>query len=79
VEALLDARFGRYAAEYHVPVHAHIREIEIVLIDEEDNLVSPIGAKGAGSVQPARQPPSAMRFTPRRENAYTISRLRSTS
>jgi xanthine dehydrogenase YagR molybdenum-binding subunit len=53
-EALLDVRFGRYVntnlAEYHVPVNADVPDIEIVLIDEQDDLVSPIGAKGAGEI-----------------------------
>jgi xanthine dehydrogenase YagR molybdenum-binding subunit len=51
---LLDPRFGRYVnsnlAEYHVPVNADIPEIEILLIDEQDTLVSPLGAKGAGEI-----------------------------
>jgi len=52
--SMLDARFGRYVnsnlAEYHLPVNADIPEIEILLIDEEDTLVSPLGAKGAGEI-----------------------------
>jgi len=33
-----------------VPVNADIPEIEILLIDEQDTLVSPLGAKGAGEI-----------------------------
>ena len=53
-ESLIDARYGRFVnsnlAEYHVPVNADVPRIEIALIDEEDSLVSPLGAKGAGEI-----------------------------
>jgi xanthine dehydrogenase YagR molybdenum-binding subunit len=52
--SMLDQRFGRYVntnlAEYHVPVNADVPPIEIVIVDEEDKLVSPLGAKGAGEI-----------------------------
>ena len=37
-------------AEYHVPVNADVPPIEIILVPEEDELVSPLGAKGAGEI-----------------------------
>jgi xanthine dehydrogenase YagR molybdenum-binding subunit len=53
-ESLLDPRLGRFVntnlAEYHVPVNADVPPIEIALIDEQDLLVSPLGAKGAGEI-----------------------------
>jgi xanthine dehydrogenase YagR molybdenum-binding subunit len=53
-ESLMDPRLGRFVnrnlAEYHVPVNADVPPIEIALIDEEDSLVSPLGAKGAGEI-----------------------------
>jgi xanthine dehydrogenase YagR molybdenum-binding subunit len=53
-ESLMDARHGRFVnsnlAEYHVPVNADVPRIEVALIDEEDALVSPLGAKGAGEI-----------------------------
>ena len=53
-ESLIDARYGRFVnsnlAEYHVPVNADVPRIEIALIEEEDSLVSPLGAKGAGEI-----------------------------
>lgn len=53
-ESLIDARRGRFVntnlAEYHVPVNADVPPIEIALIDEQDSLVSPLGAKGAGEI-----------------------------
>jgi xanthine dehydrogenase YagR molybdenum-binding subunit len=53
-ESLMDARLGRYVntslAEYHVPVNADVPPIDILLIDEKDAVVSPLGAKGAGEI-----------------------------
>jgi xanthine dehydrogenase YagR molybdenum-binding subunit len=53
-DTLLDERFARYVntnlAEYHVPVNADVPQIDIILVDEEDRLVSPLGAKGAGEI-----------------------------
>jgi xanthine dehydrogenase YagR molybdenum-binding subunit len=53
-ESLMDPRLGRFVnsnlAEYHVPVNADVPPIEIALIDEEDPLVSPLGAKGGGEI-----------------------------
>jgi len=37
-------------AEYHVPVCADIGEIETIMLDEEDNLVNPLGIKGVGEL-----------------------------
>src|SRR5205085_7132950 len=45
-----DSRSGRIMnanlADYHVPVHADIGTIEVIYVDEEDQHVNPIGAKG---------------------------------
>jgi xanthine dehydrogenase YagR molybdenum-binding subunit len=50
----LDLRYGRYVngnlAEYHVPVNADIHEIDVVVVDEQDAEVNPIGAKGIGEI-----------------------------
>jgi xanthine dehydrogenase YagR molybdenum-binding subunit len=37
-------------AEYHVPTNADVPAIDVLWIDEEDDLVSPIGAKGIGEI-----------------------------
>ena len=37
-------------AEYHVPVNADVRDIDVIFIDEEDELVNPLGAKGLGEI-----------------------------
>jgi xanthine dehydrogenase YagR molybdenum-binding subunit len=53
-ETVLDKNLGRIVnrdfAEYHVPVHADIPPMDIVLMDSFDEHASPIGAKGAGEV-----------------------------
>ena len=49
-----DARSGRVVtrdlADYHVPVHADIPELEVISIDELDPHVNEIGAKGIGEI-----------------------------
>jgi xanthine dehydrogenase YagR molybdenum-binding subunit len=51
---LTDPRNGRYMnadiAEYHIPVHADVPPIEVLFVDEKDEHVDPIGAKGIGEI-----------------------------
>lgn len=53
-EALLDNRYGKYVnnnfADYHVPVHADVPEIDVLFVDKPDYLVNPMGAKGMGEI-----------------------------
>jgi xanthine dehydrogenase YagR molybdenum-binding subunit len=53
-ETVMDPNFGifvnRDLAEYHVPVHADVPPIDVVLLDNFDEHASPIGAKGAGEI-----------------------------
>ncbi|MBT9392902.1 xanthine dehydrogenase family protein molybdopterin-binding subunit [Hymenobacter sp. NST-14] len=53
-ETVIDHKFGRYMnhnfAEYHVPVNADIRDIDVIFVDEEDDIVNPLGVKGIGEV-----------------------------
>lgn len=53
-EVAQDHRFGSYVnhdlAEYHVPVHADIPDIEIVFLPELDDKASPLKAKGLGEL-----------------------------
>lgn len=53
-EGMIDHRTGRIMnhnlAEYHMPAHADIEDIEVVFVEEEDDKVSPIGAKGLGEI-----------------------------
>lgn len=53
-ESIIDHRYGRWMikdlADYHVPVHADIPQIEVSFIDKSDDILTPIGAKGLGEV-----------------------------
>ncbi|MGA0606968.1 molybdopterin cofactor-binding domain-containing protein [Phenylobacterium sp. VNQ135] len=53
-EVVLDPRFGSYVnhdlAEYHVPAHADIPEMEVVFLPELDDKASPLKAKGLGEL-----------------------------
>jgi len=50
----MDQNFGRFInhnlAEYHVPVNADIREIDVIFVEEDDSIVNPLGAKGLGEI-----------------------------
>jgi xanthine dehydrogenase YagR molybdenum-binding subunit len=53
-ETAVDAGTGRIVnanlAEYLVPVHADVPKIEIILVDEQDPHVNPLGIKGIGEL-----------------------------
>jgi xanthine dehydrogenase YagR molybdenum-binding subunit len=53
-EAFVDARTGRVLnsnlAQYHVPVNADVREIDVTFIDENDQHFNSLGAKGIGEI-----------------------------
>lgn len=53
-EALTDHRFGKIMnhnlAEYHVPAHADVADIEVAFVEEHDEKVSPLGVKGLGEI-----------------------------
>jgi xanthine dehydrogenase YagR molybdenum-binding subunit len=53
-ETHVDRRSGRVVnaniAEYLVPVNADVPDIEILLIDEQDAHVNPLGIKGLGEL-----------------------------
>jgi xanthine dehydrogenase YagR molybdenum-binding subunit len=53
-ESVIDQAFGRFMnhnlAEYHVPVNADIHDIEVIFVEEHDEVVNPLGAKGLGEI-----------------------------
>jgi xanthine dehydrogenase YagR molybdenum-binding subunit len=53
-ESNIDNNFGRYMnhnlSEYHIPVNADIHKIDVVFVEEEDDLVNPLGVKGVGEI-----------------------------
>lgn len=53
-EGMTDHRLGKIMnpnfAEYHIPAHADIEDIEVIFVDEHDDKVSPLGVKGLGEI-----------------------------
>jgi xanthine dehydrogenase YagR molybdenum-binding subunit len=53
-ETYCDHRLGRFMnhnyADYHVAANADIRDIDVVFVDEDDRIVSRLGAKGVGEI-----------------------------
>ncbi|HWL30079.1 MAG TPA: xanthine dehydrogenase family protein molybdopterin-binding subunit [Burkholderiaceae bacterium] len=53
-EGLFDHRLGRIMnhnlAEYHIPCHADVHDIDVIFVDEPDTEMSPLGAKGVGEI-----------------------------
>ncbi len=53
-EGMIDHRSGRIMnhniAEYHIPAHADIHDIEVLFVEEDDDKASPIGVKGLGEI-----------------------------
>ena len=53
-ESVIDQKFGRFVnhslGEYHVPVNADVRDLEVIFVEEQDDIVNPLGAKGLGEI-----------------------------
>ncbi|MDB6023287.1 MAG: Xanthine dehydrogenase, partial [Pedosphaera sp.] len=53
-ETVVDHNLGRIVtrdlANYHVPVNADVRDIEVIFVEERDEVVNPLGAKGLGEI-----------------------------
>jgi xanthine dehydrogenase YagR molybdenum-binding subunit len=53
-ESVIDQTFGRFMnhsfGEYHVPVNADVHDIDIIFVDEPDEIVNALGAKGLGEI-----------------------------
>ena len=53
-ESHVDHRFGRFMnhnlSEYHVAVNADIHDIDVMFVEEDDRIVSRLGAKGVGEI-----------------------------
>jgi xanthine dehydrogenase YagR molybdenum-binding subunit len=52
--SVLDHALGRFMthnlADYHIPVCADVHDIEVIFVDEDDEIVNPLGAKGLGEI-----------------------------
>jgi xanthine dehydrogenase YagR molybdenum-binding subunit len=53
-EGVMDREFGDYLnhdlAQYHVPAHADIEEIDAAWVEEDDGELNPMGSKGIGEI-----------------------------
>jgi xanthine dehydrogenase YagR molybdenum-binding subunit len=53
-ETVFDPQTGRIItrdlANYHVPVHADIPQIEVEFVEAPDPFISPLGARGIGEI-----------------------------
>ncbi|TWI64317.1 xanthine dehydrogenase YagR molybdenum-binding subunit [Pseudoduganella lurida] len=53
-ESYTDHRLGRFMnhnfSEYHVPVNADIHALDVIFAEEDDRIVSRLGAKGVGEI-----------------------------
>ena len=53
-EAMTDHALGRVMnhnlAEYHLPSHADVPEIDVIFVEEHDDKTSPLGVKGLGEI-----------------------------
>jgi len=53
-ESVIDQPYGRFInhdlAEYHVPVNADVHDIEVIFVEEQDDIINPLGVKGLGEI-----------------------------
>lgn len=53
-ETIMDEKLGKYMnanlAEYHIPVHADIHELDVIFADEKDDIINELGVKGVGEI-----------------------------
>ncbi|MDQ8186544.1 xanthine dehydrogenase family protein molybdopterin-binding subunit [Pelagicoccus sp. SDUM812002] len=53
-ESYMDNSLGRFInhdfANYHIPVNADIKDIEVIFVEEDDTVVNPLGVKGLGEI-----------------------------
>ncbi|MCX2740960.1 xanthine dehydrogenase family protein molybdopterin-binding subunit [Pontibacter anaerobius] len=53
-EAVMDNNLGRFMNhdldKYHVPVNADVHDMEVIFVEEKDDIVNPLGAKGLGEI-----------------------------
>ena len=61
-ETILDHQFGKYMnanlAEYHIPVHADINDLQVLFVEEHDQFVNDLGVKGVGEIGGVGMPPA---------------------
>ena len=61
-ETITDHRLGKYMnqnlAEYHIPVHADIHDLDVIFVEEKDDIVNELGSKGVGEIGLVGMPPA---------------------
>ncbi len=61
-ETITDFNLGKYMnpnlAEYHIPVHADIHELDVLFIEETETVVNELGTKGLGEIGLVGMPPA---------------------
>lgn len=61
-ETLTDYEMGKYMnqnlAEYHIPVHADLHELDVIFVEEKDEIVNELGTKGVGEIGLVAIPPA---------------------
>jgi xanthine dehydrogenase YagR molybdenum-binding subunit len=61
-ESFTDYNYGKFMnpnlAEYHIPVHADVQELDVVFVEEKDELINPLGTKGIGEIGIVGMPPA---------------------
>nr|WP_295932572.1 xanthine dehydrogenase family protein molybdopterin-binding subunit [uncultured Dyadobacter sp.] len=61
-ETITDHQLGKYMnpnlAEYHIPVHADIHELDVIFVEEQDDVVNELGTKGVGEIGLVAMPPA---------------------
>jgi xanthine dehydrogenase YagR molybdenum-binding subunit len=79
-ETISDYKLGRYMnpnlAEYHIPVHADIYDLDVVFVEEKENIINELGTKGIGEIGIVGMPPAIANAiyhaTGKRINQYPI-------
>ncbi|NTE02046.1 xanthine dehydrogenase family protein molybdopterin-binding subunit [Agrobacterium tumefaciens] len=53
-ETIMDEKLGKYIntnlGEYHIPVHADIRQLDVIFAEENDEIINELGVKGVGEI-----------------------------
>ncbi|GAB3540220.1 xanthine dehydrogenase family protein molybdopterin-binding subunit [Pontibacter brevis] len=53
-DTVMDTNLGRFMNhdldKYHVPVNADVHDVEVIFVEETDEIVNPLGAKGLGEI-----------------------------
>ncbi|WP_439557632.1 xanthine dehydrogenase family protein molybdopterin-binding subunit [Dyadobacter sp.] len=61
-ETIQDFNLGKYMnqnlAEYHIPVHADIHDLDVIFVEENDEIVNALGVKGVGEIGLVAMPPA---------------------